>query len=72
MPEDEAKRYDGRVKGGGIIFSVHCDTSSEIRRAKDLLKESGASAIASSGEKAAAKDDATTEDYHAVTRDGIY
>jgi len=51
MPEYEAKRYEGRVKAGGVLLSVHCDTSDEISRAKDLLKASGAEDIASAGEK---------------------
>jgi hypothetical protein len=54
IPEYEAKRYEGRVKGGGTLLSVHCDTSAQISRAKDLLKSSGAEDIASSGESAAA------------------
>src|ERR1700761_7549356 len=33
IPEYEAKRYEGRVKGGGTLLSVHCDTSEEIARA---------------------------------------
>ena len=53
IPEYEAKRYEGRVKNGGVLLSVHCDTSDEISRAKDLLKETGAEDISSSGEKAA-------------------
>src|ERR1700720_3669171 len=52
MPEYEAKRYEGRVKEGGVLLSVHCDTSDEISRAKDLLKETGAEDISSAGEKA--------------------
>jgi hypothetical protein len=51
MPEYEAKRYEGRVKSGGVLLSVHCDTSDEISRAKDLLKATGAEDIASAGEK---------------------
>jgi hypothetical protein len=51
IPEYEAKRYEGRVKAGGVLLSVHCDTSDEISRAKDLLKVTGAEDIASSGEK---------------------
>jgi hypothetical protein len=53
IPEYEAKRYEGRVKDGGVLLSVHCDTSNEIRRAKDLLEGTGAEDIASSGEKSA-------------------
>ena len=51
IPEYEAKRYEGRVKEGGVLLSVHCDTSNEISRAKDLLKATGAEDIASAGEK---------------------
>jgi hypothetical protein len=51
IPEYEAKRYEGRVKSGGVLLSVHCDTSDEISRAKELLKETGAEDIASSGEE---------------------
>jgi len=53
IPEYEAKRYEGRVKDGGVLLSVHCDTSYEISRAKDLLKQTGAEDISSTGEKAA-------------------
>ena len=50
MPEYEAKRYDGRMKHGGILLSVHCDSSDWVKRAKDRLKETGAESIASAGE----------------------
>jgi hypothetical protein len=51
IPEYEAKRYEGRVKDGGVLLSVHCDSSQEVSRAKDLLKATGAEDISSSGEK---------------------
>jgi len=51
IPEYEAKRYEGRLKSGGVLLSVHCDTSDEISRAKELLKATGAEDIASAGEK---------------------
>ncbi|MBK5291582.1 MAG: DUF3341 domain-containing protein [Acidobacteriia bacterium] len=50
IPEYEAKRYDGRVRQGGILVSVHCDNSEWVGRATDILKETGAEDIASSGE----------------------
>jgi hypothetical protein len=53
IPEYEAKRYEGRIKEGGVLLSVHCDTSEEITRAKDLLRHTGAQDIASSGEATA-------------------
>src|SRR6202522_818803 len=52
IPEYEAKRYEGRVKDGGVLLSVHCDTSDAVSRAKDLLKQTGAEDISSTGEKA--------------------
>jgi len=52
IPEYEAKRYEGRVKNGGVLLSVHCDTSDEITRAKDILKRTGAEDISSAGEEA--------------------
>ena len=51
IPEYEAKRYEGRVKDGGILLSVHCDSSDEVSRAKEILKATGAEDISSSGEK---------------------
>src|ERR1700688_3105445 len=51
IPEYEAKRYEGRVKDGGVLLSVHCNGSHDVARAKDLLKQSGAQDIASAGEK---------------------
>jgi hypothetical protein len=50
IPEYEAKRYEGHVKKGGILLSVHCDTSEEIKRAKDIMKITGAEDISSTGE----------------------
>lgn len=53
IPEYEAKRYEGRVKNGGTLLSVHCDTADQIKLAKQMLKTTGAEDIASSGEAAA-------------------
>src|SRR5580658_2278838 len=55
IPEYEAKRYEGRVKDGGVLLSVHCNSSDEISRAKGLLKGTGAEDVASAGEVSAAK-----------------
>src|ERR1700732_3896613 len=54
IPEYEAKRYEGRIKEGGVLLSAHCDTSERIRLAKDILKQTGAEDISSSGEESAA------------------
>jgi Protein of unknown function (DUF3341) len=50
IPEYEAKRYEGRVKSGGILLSVHCDNSDWASKAKDILKRTGAEDVASSHE----------------------
>jgi hypothetical protein len=60
IPEYEAKRYEGRIKEGGVLLSVHCDTADEITRAKELLKQTGAQDISSSGEASADYPAATT------------
>ena len=50
IPEYEAKRYEGRVKSGGILLSVHSDNSEWTSKAKDILHRTGAEDVASSGE----------------------
>ena len=71
IPEYEAKRYEGRVKDGGVLLSVHCDTSDEIKRAKEILKATNAEDIASTGESSAdveAKElDAPTVETHVTS-----
>jgi hypothetical protein len=51
IPEYEAKGYEGRVKQGGILLSVHCDTSEQITRAKNVLKQTGAQDISAAGKE---------------------
>lgn len=51
IPEYEAKRFEGAVKNGGTLVSVHCDFSDEIATAKRVLKEAGGQDIASTGEE---------------------
>src|SRR5262249_13583351 len=52
IPEYEAKRYEGRVKDGGLLLSVHCDDSKWTKRAKPILEHTGADDISSTGEAA--------------------
>ena len=59
IPEYEAKRYEGRVKDGGILLSVHTDSSDWTKQAKEILKRTGAQDISSTGEASA--DDSSTE-----------
>ena len=50
MPEYEAKRYEGKVRDGNILISVHADDSDEIDRAKEIFEDAGAEDIATAGE----------------------
>jgi len=53
IPEYEAKRYEGRVRDGGVLLSVHADDSDWVKRAKTILKDTGANDISSTGEASA-------------------
>lgn len=55
IPEYVAKRYEGRVKDGGILLSVHSDDSEWTKRAKEILERTGAEDISSSGEATSEK-----------------
>jgi hypothetical protein len=57
IPEFEAKRYENRLKKGGILLSVHCDTAEEIKRAKEVLERTGAEDVSSTGETSAKEPD---------------
>jgi hypothetical protein len=53
IPEYEAKRYEGRIKDGGILLSVHSDNSEWTKKAKQILERTGAQDISSTGEASA-------------------
>jgi hypothetical protein len=50
IPEYEAKRYEGKIREGNILISVHTESSDEVHRAKAIFKQAGADDIASTGE----------------------
>lgn len=50
IPEFEAKRYEGKLKEGKILISVHSDNSKETDRAEAIFKQAGAQDISTSGE----------------------
>lgn len=54
MPEYEAKRYEGKIKNGGILISIHTENGDEVTRAKELFKRAGAEDISYTGEAKAA------------------
>ena len=53
LPEYVAKRYAGRIRRGGILLSVHCDSNEWCERAKKTLKNTGARKISSASEASA-------------------
>jgi len=53
IPEYEAKRYEGRIKNGGVLVSIHADNSEWVGKAKAILKETGAEDISSANEASA-------------------
>jgi hypothetical protein len=53
VPEYEAKRYEGFVKSGGMLMSVHSDNRDWTARAKKILEDTGATDISSTGESRA-------------------
>ena len=53
IPEYVAKRYEGRVKDGGILLSVHSDNADWTKRAKEVLQRTGAQDISSTAEASA-------------------
>lgn len=56
VPELEAKQYEGKVRSGNILISVHTEDSAERSRAKDILEECGAEDVASTGEASVPKE----------------
>ena len=50
IPEIEAKRYEGKVRGGNILLAVHVESSEMQKRAEEILKRSGAQDVTSTSE----------------------
>jgi hypothetical protein len=50
IPEIEAKRYEGKIRQGNLLISVHAENSDEISRAKDIFTKAGAQDICTTGE----------------------
>jgi hypothetical protein len=51
IPEYEAKRYEGKIREGNVLISVHCENSDETARAKDIFAHNHADDIAIAGEE---------------------
>src|SRR5580698_5418023 len=49
IPELEAKQYEGKIKNGNILISVHTEDRDERKRAKELMERDGAFDISDTG-----------------------
>jgi len=61
IPELEAKRYEGKVKAGNLLLSVHTENSEEITRAKEIFKQAGAQDICVTGDASPPKGSKATD-----------
>ena len=61
IPEIEAKRYEGKVKEGNILLSIHTENSEEITRAKEIFTHAGAHDICVTGEASTPKPSTSAE-----------
>lgn len=68
IPELEAKRYEGKVKEGNILLSVHTENPEEINRARDIFKQAGAQDICVTGEASTPKARKTSADPEHLSR----
>src|ERR1700694_2332123 len=59
IPEYEAKRYEGKVKDGNVLLSVHTEDNDERERAKEILEAGGAEDISYTGEASVPKEQKT-------------
>ncbi len=60
IPELEAKRYEGKLKEGNILLSVHTENSDEIKQAEQIFKNADAEDVCSTGESSTPKKDNKT------------
>jgi uncharacterized membrane protein len=59
IPEYEAKRYEGKIREGNILLSVHTENSDEAKRARSILEDADAEDISSAGEASVKREKAT-------------
>jgi hypothetical protein len=55
IPEIEAKKYEGKVKGGNILMAIHVDDNEWQKKAEEILKRNGAHDISATSESSVPK-----------------
>jgi len=53
IPEYEAKLYDGKIRGGSALISVHTDNADQVKKVKEIYEQGGAEDIKSTSEASA-------------------
>jgi len=61
IPELEAKQYEGKVRAGNILIAVHAENGDQRSRAKEVLKEAGATDVSSTSEASVPKESRASE-----------
>jgi hypothetical protein len=56
IPELEAKQYEGKIRAGNILISVHTEESNARTRAKEILERDGATDVSYTGEASVPRD----------------
>lgn len=57
IPEYEAKRYEGQIRDGNILISVHTRTSEQAAQAREIFTRAGAQDIATASEAGVEEDE---------------
>jgi len=65
IPEYEAKRFEGQLKSGGILLSVHADDSKWVKKAREILERSGGEDVSSKEESEGSSESSTSRNYAA-------
>lgn len=50
IPELEAKQYEGKIRSGNILISVHATDGKEVSRAQEIFRRAGADDVSYTGE----------------------
>src|SRR6186713_2030533 len=61
IPEYEAKKYEGKIRGGNILVAVHVDDNAERDRATEIMRRGGAHDIATTSEASVPRDDRVSQ-----------
>src|SRR5579862_8471629 len=65
IPEYEAKQYEGKIREGNMLISVHAEDSKEVDKAKEIFKREGAHDISYTGEASVKSSDSAHAPTHA-------